>query len=120
MRTAILILLVTWLALAANPLPAMPLQAQTLQAETMRVQSPETRPLPPSDDGWRRTTRGWEHVSAWQTEAATISARSDSQATIDRVCAYVLILSGAAGAVVLLLVEIDPLEFRAFRMRTRR
>jgi len=116
MRPAILSLLFALAALLAS-LPAH----ATLKADTLHVEWPAESKVPPSlDDGWRHTANGWEHTSAWQPAATASPSRSVSRATIDRVCAFVLILSGAAGAVLLLIVEIDPIEFNAFRVWTRR
>jgi hypothetical protein len=116
MRTAILSLLFALAALFAS-LSA----TATLHAESQFSLPPVLNKTSATiDDGWRHTVDGWEHNSAWQPAATASSTTSNRQATIDRVCAIVLILSGAAGAVVLLLVEIDPIEFNAFRVWTRR
>jgi hypothetical protein len=94
------------------------------------VAQAETASQPPQlDDGWRRTAQGWQHRSSWQgasLPAAGNSAAGNSVAgnapaeEVHPLLPFVLILSGVVGGIGLLLVEIDPVEYHAFRLKSRR
>jgi len=67
------------------------------------------------DDGMRLTANGWEHLSGWQVPPKPPSPPIDCP--WQKTAGLALIACGLAGTVYVLMIEIDPMEERAFRIR---
>ena len=55
-------------------------EASSLTAARHKGPRKKLNPIPPT--GWRRTTRGWEHVGSWPNVNAGVTRRSDLNALI--------------------------------------
>jgi hypothetical protein len=75
---------------------------------------------PEIDDGWRRTSQGWQHISTWPQPAMRSVDVHRTGSTLQPLLAFCLIACGVIGGVVLLFVDIDPVEYHAFRLKSRR
>ncbi len=85
-RLTVVMLMVSFLANASATKRDEVAQARTASFEPISLATPGIEsglnPVPPV--GWRRTTRGWEHINTWAETASGIRTNDSIQSLLDR------------------------------------